>query len=80
MTPTTLQLSSAESIALRKLALQTGKTEEELLHEAVAQLLLRATPSAWQQAVRAAQGIWRDRTDLPDFEELRAEGNRYPAI
>ncbi len=59
----TLQLSPAESVALRNLA----------------QLLKQAAPSAWQQAMRNAQGIWRDRTDLPDFEKLRAEGNRYLA-
>ena len=75
----TLHLSSTEIAALRQLARQTGKTEEQLVHEAVTQLLRQAAPGAWQQAVEAARGIWRDRTDLPDFAQLRAEGNREAA-
>ncbi len=30
----------------------------------------------WKQALQKVKGIWKDRQDLPDFEQLREEGNR----
>ena len=76
MSSTPLLLDPAEEAALRKLAQQTGKTEAELVREAVVQFLRQPALAAWQQAVQATQGMWRDRPDLPDFQQLRAEGDR----
>ena len=42
----TLQLNAAEIAALHQLVQQTGKTEEQLVHEAVTQLLRQAAPGS----------------------------------
>lgn len=30
----------------------------------------------WRESLRKAKGIWKDRDDLPDFDELRKEWSR----
>lgn len=79
MQPDQMLLSPADSAAVRQLAQRTGKPETELLHEAVAQLLQQATAANRLAALRQARGMWTDRTDLPDFDQLRAQGWAYVA-
>ncbi len=73
-----IHLSEQETQALRKLAQQTGKTQDELLHEAVARLLNDIQSADRLTLLRNARGIWKDRTDLPDPRALRAELDRIP--
>ena len=75
MQPAQLTLSPADSEAVRQLAQRTGKTETELLHEAVADLLRRATLESWQTALRRVRGMWADQpeSEVPDVSALRAE-------
>jgi predicted transcriptional regulator len=73
MVTASIHLSEQESRALQALARQTGKTQEELLHEAVTGLLSRAQRSERRALLQQARGIWKDRTDLPALETLRAE-------
>ncbi len=74
MQPDQLTLSPADSDAVRQLAQRTGRAETELLHEAVAALMRQATLENWQTALRRAKGMWKNRTDLPDFNRVRTEG------
>ena len=69
-----LILSPADSEAVRQLAQRTGKGEDELLHEAVATLMQQASTTNRLAALRQARGMWEHRTDLPDFEQMRATG------
>ena len=77
MAVASIQLSEQETQALRELAQQTGKTQDELLHEAVTRLLTQAYPQARLALLRQAQGIWKERTDLPENSTLRAEFDRF---
>ncbi len=72
-----ITLSSAEGEALQAMTQTTGKTQDALLHEAVRQFLGPTLPRDRLALVRQARGIWKDRTDLPDFRALRAEMDRY---
>lgn len=68
-----LALSPADSEAVRQLAQRTGKPETELLHEAVTELMRRATLESWQTALRRVRGMWADHPEVPDVPALRAE-------
>lgn len=78
MTTLQITLSDAEQAELRAMAEQTGKAEEELLHEGLGLILERVRSMNWKTSLRKGRGLWRDRTDLPDLRELRAGGSRYP--
>jgi len=71
-----INLTNAESEALRTLAQRTGKTEADLLHEAIESFLGQAESRPRLALLRQAKGIWKDRDDLPDFGALRAELDR----
>lgn len=70
-----INLTEKEHRALREISELTGKTEDELIHDAVENLIRRGLPSD-KSAMAQARGIWRGRTDLPNFGELRRELDR----
>ena len=72
-----IELSEQEMHALHELAQQTGKSQENLLHEAVTQLLTQRYSQDRLALLRQAQGIWKNRSDLPDVGKLRAELERF---
>jgi hypothetical protein len=69
-----LALSPADSEAVRQLAQRTGRTEAALLHEAVEKLMQQASTLNRLAALRGARGMWEHRPNLPDFDQVRAEG------
>jgi len=82
MTTLQINLTSPQIDALHKLSEQTGKTEDELLQEAVAKFVSEVSEAEGERQerlnrLRCARGIWKDRGDLPDFEKLRAEWDRF---
>lgn len=76
MATLSVHLTEQENQSLKTIARQSGKTEDELLHEAVDQLLARFQSKDRCALLRQACGIWKDRTDLPEFESLRSEWDR----
>jgi hypothetical protein len=70
-----VNLTENEQRALREIALRTGKTEDELIHDAVDKLIRQGSLSSSSGMLRA-RGIWRDRDDLPDFGKIRSEWDR----
>ncbi len=82
MTTAQINLTDSQVDALHKLSEQTGKTEDELLQEAVNKLIgevgeAEAKRQEWLEVLRQAKGIWKDRDDLPDLRELREEADRF---
>jgi len=77
-----IRLSDQQRKALRTIAQQTGKTEDEIIREAVEQFIAGTQfPSQFQGTDRRALlqqacGMWRDRTDLPALATLRSELDR----
>lgn len=73
MQPNQLALSPADSEAVRQLAQRTGKSEAEILHQAVEKLLQQAALENWQAALHQVEGLWADHPDAPDTRQMRAE-------
>ena len=71
-----LKLTEPETEALREMSFRTGKTEEQLIREAIHALLDNPENIDRLSLLRQARGMWKDRNDLPDLRELRAEFDR----
>ena len=70
-------LTDQQQAALQVIAEQTGKSEEELVREAVEQLIDQFDHAHRLALLRQARGMWQDRTDLPDFDAIRREFDRF---
>ncbi|MEO7673573.1 MAG: CopG family transcriptional regulator [Pyrinomonadaceae bacterium] len=79
MTTAQIVLTDLQMDALHKLSAKTGRAEDELLQEAVNKLISEADVDKqnWLQSLRKAKGIWKDRDDLPDFQQLRKEFDTF---
>ena len=76
MVRTQIYLTERQRDELAAIAKTVGKKQSELIREAVDRLIDQEGRS-WREAVlREAAGIWKDRTDLPDFKVVRAEWDR----
>ncbi|HLL89349.1 MAG TPA: hypothetical protein VK324_08600 [Tepidisphaeraceae bacterium] len=79
-----IELTDANRERLESLARSTGKSWDELVNDAVRQLIAEAEEDeqkrflAWREALLGIEGMWKDRTDLPDFAELRKSWDRNP--
>ncbi len=76
MVTTSITLTDQESSVLRAISQQTGKTQDELLREAVVQYLSQSQQNHRRALLQQAQGMWQDRTDLPGLDVLRRELDR----
>ncbi len=73
MEPSQITLSPADIAAVRRMAQRLGKTETELLHEAVADFMRRASVDNWKMTLTKVKGMWADHPDAPDTRQLRGE-------
>lgn len=71
-----LHLTAQEQTALETMAQRMGKTPDELVHDAVKQLLAQFQSEDRLSLLRQARGMWKDRTDLPALTDLRREWDR----
>lgn len=76
MTTTQVTLTEYEIQAIQALSRSEGKTEEEILREAIEQFLAQHIAANRLTALRQARGIWQGRQDLPDYTDIRNEWNR----
>ena len=72
-----LNLTEQERSVLQEISRQTGKTEDELIREAIAHLIAEFRNENRLTLMRKARGVWKDRNDLPAFEDLRREWDRF---
>lgn len=70
-----VNLTENEERALREMALRTGKTEGELIHDAVDKLIKQGLHPG-NSGMLQARGLWKGRDDLPDFRKIRREWDR----
>ena len=76
MVTTNVSLTDRDNMILAAIAQQAGKSREELLQEAIEQYLSRHQTPAHKSSIQRAQGMWRERHDLPSPETLRREWDR----
>ena len=72
-----LNLTAQEHSVLEEISRRTGKTEGDLIREAVGRLIDEFQIESRQILMRKAKGIWKDRDDVPAFEDLRREWDRF---
>ena len=70
---TAITLAQSDAVALQAIAQQTGKSEDELVHEAVRQYIQQYQVTYRRQLLQQARGMWGNRTDLPALTTLREE-------
>jgi predicted DNA-binding protein len=73
---TQIYLTNRQRAELEAISKVSGKKQSELIREAVDQLIDQTGDSRRKAILREAAGIWKDRTDLPDFKGLRTEWDR----
>jgi len=71
-----IELTDRERQALDAMAKDAGKSPQSIVKEALEDILRDANPLDWKAAIAQAAGMWADRTDLPDFQQLRKEMDR----
>jgi Arc/MetJ-type ribon-helix-helix transcriptional regulator len=72
MNTTQISLTAPDIALLHDLARQTGKAEDEVVHDALE--LLREQVARRQERLAKLQqacGMWKERDDLPDLREMR---------
>jgi Arc/MetJ-type ribon-helix-helix transcriptional regulator len=76
MVRTQIYLTKRERDGLRRMAARSGKSQSEIIRAAVDHWLEHDGPEDRQQVLESVAGLWRHRSDLPDFTALRDEANR----
>jgi hypothetical protein len=76
MVRTQIYLTQAEQNALSELSCATGRSKSDLIREAIDQMVARQRPVDRLSLLRRGRGIWKHRSDLPDFAALRRELDR----
>jgi len=76
MVRTQIYLTERQRNELAAIAKTAGKKQSQLIREAIDRLIEQTGRSRREAVLREAAGIWKDRTDLPDFKAMRAEWDR----
>jgi predicted transcriptional regulator len=76
MVRTQIYLTEEEQAALRSLSRKTGRTQSELIRQAIDSFLAEENEFDRSVLLSQARGLWKDRSDLPDFQALRREWDR----
>lgn len=76
MVRTQIYLTQRERAALRAMACARGKKQSELIREAIDRMIEQNSKERSTAILKRAAGLWKNRTDLPDFRSLRSEWDR----
>ena len=69
-------LTNRQRVELEAISKTLGKNQSEIIREAVDRLIDQSRHSRMEAVLREAAGIWKDRTDIPDFKTIRTEWDR----
>lgn len=73
---TQIYLTRTEKEGLEDLSRRTGRSQADLIRQAIDTMLDAPDVALRRELLRGALGIWAERRDLPDFGALRRELDR----
>ncbi|HED13205.1 MAG TPA: ribbon-helix-helix domain-containing protein [Gammaproteobacteria bacterium] len=76
MVRTQIYLTEHQRNELSRIAKTTGRKQSELIRQAVDQMIDQLGHHQREAVLREAAGIWRNRTDIQDFNTIRAAWDR----
>ena len=76
MVRTQIYLTERQRNELATIAKHRSKRQSEVIREAVDRFIEQWSRHDRERILRDAAGIWSDRTDVPDFEAIRASWDR----
>lgn len=76
MIQTQINLTEQNQEALMEIARFTGKSQQELIISAIEELIKSYPRKKRLDLMQQARGIWQEREDLPNLEQLRSEFTR----
>jgi predicted DNA-binding protein len=77
MKRTQIYLTEEEQNELDRLSEQRGVSKSSIVREAVDEYLAKHSKEKRKEVLEYVAGIWEGRDDLPDFEKLREEWDRF---
>ena len=76
MVRTQIWLTERQRDELAAIARQRGKRQSEVIGEAVDRFIEHWSRLGRERTLRDAAGIWSDRSDVPDYDTIRAAWER----
>lgn len=76
MIRTQIYLTSKQRSELAAIAKNSGKKQSEIIREAVNRFIDQAGQNRKKMTLQKAAGLWKNRTDLPEFRAIRFEWDR----
>ena len=76
MVRTQIYLTERQRDDLAAIAKDRSKPQSEVIREAVDRFIEQWSRHGRERILREAAGIWSDRTDIPDYESIRASWDR----
>ena len=76
MVRTQIYLTEHQRDELAAMAGRGDKRQSELIREAIDEFIERRSRHRRETILRESAGIWRDRSDVPDYEAMRAGWER----
>ena len=76
MNRTQIYLSPAQQKALKAMAARTGRTQSQLIRDAIDRFVSQRAASDRSTVIKRTAGIWKGREDLADFAAIRREADR----
>ena len=76
MVRTQIYLTELQRDELAAIAKHRSKRQSEVIREAVDRFIEQWSRHGRERILRETAGIWRDRSDIPDYEAIRASWDR----
>ncbi len=76
MVRTQIYLTEHQRNELARIAKTIGRKQSELIRQAIDHMIDQLSHHRRETVLREAAGIWKDRTDIKNFNAIRAEWDR----